>query len=285
MARRNGILGELANTRPGSRAAMPRVRGATQNPDHGHSSPTIRITAASPTVERAAIDGGSGPDAAMRPARRPVRIALSTHRCPAGDASAGENGLRGDWLPAAPSVIPAGHGSPAGDHLFAIVISSTPLATCPARTETPHTSSRAVRGHGGSLKPAWHLYGVLNKLRLAPGLKTRRVRARVSCGKASPFARIDDSHLTKATGWGKNHFVRPNGFNSFSPALADCTRPRGGFVFLVPGSPSGSRSESCSTSDAQRGIWSCIGDSRQSHGCFQMGLRLVGGYQLVSLGL
>jgi hypothetical protein len=53
---------------------------SVQHPYTRHSSPTMRITAISPHVNRAARGGGSGPDATRR-RRRSIEACLSGDRC------------------------------------------------------------------------------------------------------------------------------------------------------------------------------------------------------------
>ena len=76
-----------------------------------------------------------------------------------------------------------------------------------------------------------------------------------------PVARIDDSRLTKATDWGKIIVAKQM---IYSPAPPDMHPPFvAGFVFVVPGSPSGSRSESWRKSDAPTRHWRHIARGRQ----------------------
>ena len=73
--------------------------------------------------------------------------------------------------------------------------------------------------------------------------------------------RIDDSRLTKARSWGKIIVAKQM---IFAPALPDMHPPFvAGFVFVVPGSPSGSRSESWRKSVAPTWHWSPLTEGRQ----------------------
>ena len=75
-----------------------------------------------------------------------------------------------------------------------------------------------------------------------------------------PVTGIVDSRLTKATDWEKIIVAK----QMFSPAPPDMYPPFvAGFVFVVPGSPSGSRSESWRKSDAPTWHWNPLTKGRQ----------------------